>query len=199
MITDTYPLLVSLLKADRSYRRFDENFTVDKALLEKLVSLVRYTSSGRNAQPLKYRLVWKREEREEVFPTLAWAGYFHDWEGPAKGERPGAYLVQCLDTRYGENCLCDDGLQIQAITLGATAKGLGCCIIKAFNAPALEKILDLPAHLKPRYVIALGKPAERVVIEDMPGEPDADFKYYRTPDGVHHVPKRPVSELTVGE
>jgi len=193
----TFAPLLALLKANRSYRIFHEDRPVPVTLMRDLVLLCRYTASGRNAQPLKYRLVYEKGEREALFPLLAWAGYFKDWDGPEPGQRPAVYMVQCLDTRFGADCLCDDGLQLEAITLGATAMGLGCCIIKAFNADKVAETLCLPEGLQPRYVLALGYPDQKVVIEKMTGEPDGDFKYYRTADGVHHVPKRGVNELII--
>lgn len=189
--------LKQLLMADRTVRRFDSSVKVSTETLRNLVDLTRYCASGRNAQPLKYVIVDSPERCTEVFPLLAWAGYYKDWGGPAEGERPAAYLVQCLDTKYGSTCLCDDGLQLQAITLGLTTLGLGGCIIKAFNAPKLAEVLDIDERFAPRYVLAIGKPAEKPVIEDMDGTEDADFKYFRTEDGTHHVPKRPLSELII--
>ena len=62
---------------------------------------------------------------------------------------------------------------------------------------AISEELKLDNRFLPRYVLAIGYPAEDVRIEDMSGEKDADFKYYRTPDGIHHVPKRPLSELII--
>ena len=106
-----------------------------------------------------------------------------------------AYLVQCLDTRYGSDCLCDDGLQLQAITLGARTLGIASCIIKAFNRDKVSETLGLDSRYQPRYVLALGYPAEQVVLEEMSGAEDGDFRYYRSADGIHHVPKRPLSEL----
>lgn len=189
--------LRDLLICSRSVRRFKEDRTITAEDLRSLVELARFCPSGRNAQPLRYRLVTEAEEREAIFPALAWAGYFKDWAGPQEGERPAAYLVQCLDTRLGNDCLCDDGLQLEAITLGAATRGLGCCIIKAFNASDVAQALGIDPRFKPRYVLALGVPAERVVLEDMTGNDDADFKYFRTPDGIHHVPKRPLEELII--
>ena len=189
--------LRQLMIADRTVRRFKENMEVSEDTLRRLVELTRYCPSGRNAQPLRYVLVREESLRERIYPLLKWAGYFPEWDGPEKGERPAAYLIQCLDTKYGQNCLCDDGLQLEAITLGMRTLGLGGCIIKAFNAPALSDVLGLEERYVPRYVLALGYPAEEVVIEDMSGSEDADFKYYRTPDRVHHVPKRPLDELII--
>jgi len=42
-------------------------------------------------------------------------------------------------------------------------------------------------------VMALGKPNERVVLEDV--DESGSIKYYRDEQGVHHVPKRTLKEL----
>ena len=57
----------------------------------------------------------------------------------------------------------------------------------------LASRLSLPPHLSIALVIALGKPVEHVVLEDLPA--DRSIRYYRTPDGTHHVPKRSLNEL----
>lgn len=185
-------MLQDLLQKNRSYRRFDEQVRLSEDELKELVALTRWCASGRNAQPLKYRIVSTREKCAEIFPALAWAGYLTDWAGPAEGERPAAYLVKLLDTRIVENCLCDDGIQAQTILLGAVEKGYGGCIIKAFKNDRLVKVLQLPEYMRIMYVIALGKPVEKVVVDDMEEE---DYRYWREADGTHHVPKRPLMEL----
>ncbi len=187
-------MLKELLQKNRSYRRFFQDVRLTEAELRELVGLTRYCASGRNAQALRYRAVVDEKTCEQVFHTLAWAGYLKDWPGPEVGERPSAYLIQLLDTSIVENCLCDDGIQAQTILLGAVEKGYGGCIIKAFKNDALREILQLPEHLKIMYVLALGKPKETVVLEDMK---DGDFRYWREPDGSHHVPKRPLEDLLV--
>ncbi len=188
--------LRDLLLKDRSYRRFDQSYKPSFEQILRLVELATLCASGRNAQPLRYKVVTSAEECAKVFPHLAWAGYYTDWDGPAEGERPVAYLIQCLDTELGNNCLCDDGLQLQAITLGAATLDLGCCIIKAFNVDAISKELDIPDRYKPRYVLAIGKPAENIVLEQMETN-NSSFKYYRTPDGTHHVPKRSLQQILI--
>lgn len=192
-----YESLRQLLISDRTVRRFQEDKGVSVTTLEKLIALTRFCHSGRNAQPLKYVLVTSEEEREKVYPLLKWAGYFRDWAGPEKGERPAAYIIQCLDTHFGKDCLCDDGLQLEAISLGMRTMGLAGCIIKAFNHEKLSEELGIDARFAPRYVFALGYPAEEVRIEEMSGSEDADFRYFRTEDGIHHVPKRPLNELII--
>lgn len=186
--------LLDLMRRDRSYRRFDATKTISDQELDELVNVVRYCPSARNMQPLKYRKVCGQEELDLVYPLLKWAGYLTDWDGPEPEERPTAYLVQCLDATLSQNCLCDDGLQLEALTLGAVSRGLGCCIIKSFDVPALTAVLGIPEHLKPLYVLAIGHPVETVVIEDIH---DNDIHYYRDSAAVHHVPKRPLAELLI--
>lgn len=181
----------------RTVRRFDESRSVSVETLKRLVELVRYCPSGRNAQPLRYVLITSEEKRSQIFPLLKWAGYYTDWDGPSPGERPVAYLIQCLDTNYGQNCLCDDGLQLEVLNLGMRILKLGGCIIKAFDHVTIKKCLELPEQYEPRYVFAIGYPAEEVRLENMNGSEDADFKYYRTDDNIHHVPKRPLIELII--
>lgn len=187
----------ALLKSNRTIRRFDSSRKISVETLRQLVELVRYCASGRNLQPLRYRMVYSPEECEQIFPALKWAGYLTDWDGPAEGERPVAYLIQYLDTGLTTNCLCDDGLQLEAITLGASTLGIHGCIIKAFNAAKISEVLNIPANYKPLYVLALGYPAEIVELTDTDGTTQADIRYYRNSDDHHIVPKRPLKELII--
>ncbi|MCH5229482.1 MAG: nitroreductase family protein [Muribaculaceae bacterium] len=190
-------MLKSLLKADRSYRRFDETYIVARETLIQMIELTRYCASGRNIQPMKYFIVNDKETCNLIFPLLKWAGYLLDWDGPVKGERPTSYIIQYLDTSITKNYLCDDGLHLQTITLGAVAQGLGCCIIKSFDINKLKEILNLKDNLEPLYIIAVGKPIEKVIIEDLDSKEIDKIKYYRSADGTHHVPKRKLEELII--
>lgn len=192
---ESYDLLKELLVSDRSIRRFKHSRPIGRDVLLKLVDLTRYCASGRNLQPLRYCLVVDQDKCSVVFPTLAWAGYYKDWAGPEPEERPVAYLVQCLDTELASTCLCDDGLQLQAITLGAAALGLGACIIKSFNKAKLINILDIPERYMPLYVLALGYPAETAAI--VPMKEDGDIRYYRDSSDRQCVPKRSLDDIII--
>lgn len=192
---DQFEFLKEMLIADRSIRRFVATSAIEPDILIQLVELTRYCASGRNLQPLCYRIVTDKTEKKNLFPALKWAGYYENWDGPSEKERPGAYLVQCLDTGLAPNCLCDDGLQLQAITLGATALGLSCCIIKAFGKSVVRKALQLPARFEPLYVLALGYASETVRIVDMHN--DDDYKYYRNAEDEQCVPKRALDKLII--
>lgn len=188
-------MIKELLLKNRSYRRFYQEDRVSKDDLKSLVELTRYCASGRNAQTLKYMIVNEASMCEEVFKTLSWAGYLSDWGGPQEGEKPSAYIIQINDEKIGKNFFCDDGITAQSILLGAVEKGLGGCILRAFTKD-LADILKVPEGMSIVQVIALGKPKEKVVIDDMK---DGDFKYWRDDKDVHHVPKRTLDELIINE
>lgn len=184
--------LKELLKKNRSYRRFLEAEKVPSAKAEQWIKNLRYTSSMRNAQPLKYILIQDPKLLDEIYPTLRWAGYLKEWDGPAKGERPSLLVVQLLDKNLSSSSRFDEGIQLAALTLQASEEGYGCCIIGAFDAAALTAILSLPEQYKPLTIVAVGRPSEQVEIEELQGN---QIQYYRTPDEVHHVPKRKGDEL----
>jgi nitroreductase len=190
-------MLKDLVLHNRSYRRFDQSVRISPATLRELCDLARLSSSGRNAQPLKYMLVTSEEECANVFPTLGWAGYLKEWNGPEEGERPAAYVIILGDTAIASNYGIDAGLSIQSLTLGAVEKGLGGCIIQTVRRDELAMILDIPAQFEILYVVALGKPVEEVVVESL--KPDGDIKYWRDELHVHHVPKRELKDLIIGE
>ena len=189
-------MIAELVKKTRSCRRFKENSQISIETLKELVDLGRLSASAANRQPLKYILSVDRKTNETIFPCLAWAAYLKDWSGPEKGERPAAYIVIVVDTRISNDFWCDHGIAGQSILLGATEKGLAGCFIGAINKEKLRKALQIAPHHKILLVIALGEPAERIVIESTT-DSDGDIKYWRDEKGIHHVPKRPLDEIIV--
>lgn len=189
-----YFMLKDLILKNRSYRRFYQNEEITEEQLRKWLELARLSASGRNAQTLKYILSNTREKNDKISGTLAWAGFLEDWPGPCEGEQPSAYLVQVLDKEISTQYYCDDGIAAQSILLGAVEDGYGGCILRAINKPLLTKAINIPDKFEIINVIALGKPKEKVVIDEMH---DGDFKYWRDENGVHHVPKRSVDDLVV--
>lgn len=186
--------LRELIDRNRSYRRFDETHVIGESELRGLVELARRSPSGANMQPLKYLLICDRTRCETVFPHLGWAGYLQDWPGPAPGERPTAYIVLLLDTEVAESAGIDHGIVAQSMLLGAVERGLGGCMIGSVNRPALQTALAIPERFKVKLVIALGKPAEEIVLESAES---SSIEYFRDDADRHHVPKRPLDELIV--
>ena len=184
-------MIRDLIKKTRSYRRFNEDVKITKTTLKKLVELARFSPSAANKQPLKYILICEQEKTENIFPYLSWAGYLKDWEKPEKGERPTGYIIMLNDSQISKNSNTDAGIAAQSILLGASEKGLGGCIFGAIDRKGIRKELQIEERFDILYVIALGEPVEEVQIETA----DSDIKYWRDESGIHHVPKRPLSEL----
>lgn len=186
----------NLIKKNRSYRRFDSSFALSDTQLAGLVELTRYTASARNMQPLRYLPVTGKQATDRIFPLLAWAGYLPDWPGPAENERPTAYLVVCKESALADgHTLFDAGIATQTILLGAVEMGLGGCIIGAVNKSRLKEVTGLPDRYEILYVVALGKPTEEVVIDDL--SDNGSIKYWRDEKQVHHVPKRKLNDLII--
>jgi len=182
--------------ANRSCRRFKESRRVTEKQLRKLVNLVRQSASSANLQPLKFILSWTEEKNQLIFATLSWASYLKEWAGPEEGERPAAYLVLLGDTEISKSFQYDAGIASQSITLGAAEMGLGGCLIGSIKKEALREALKIPERFEILLVIALGKPVETVVLEDL--GPEGDYKYWRDSREIHHVPKRGLGELILG-
>ncbi|MEA3350728.1 MAG: nitroreductase family protein [Chloroflexota bacterium] len=185
----------NLIIKNRSYRRFYQDYTIDRNTLRALVDLARHSASSANLQPLKFFLSASREMNATIFSSLGWAGYLKDWPGPEQGERPSAYIVVLGDKRIRASFGCDHGIAAQSILLGATEKGLGGCIFGSIRREKLQRDFDIPEHYQILLVIALGKPKETVVIDSLGA--DGDIKYWRDENSVHHVPKRSVDELII--
>jgi len=185
-------MIKELILKNRSYRRFYENVRINESDLEDMIDNARLSASGRNAQTLKYMISNEPELNAKIFSTLAWAGYLADWPGPEPGERPSAYVIILHDREIAEKYFCDDGIAIQSILLTATEKGYGGCIIGTIKKPELRDYLHLYERYEILEVLALGKPKEKVLIEDIK---EGDVKYWRDGEGVHHVPKRRLEEI----
>ena len=189
--------LLELLESNRSYRRFNSSAQLSEEEIRSWIEALRYTASAKNAQPLKYRIVTDKAQVDAVFALLHWAAYLSDWQGPSPKERPVAFVIQVLDRTISASSRFDEGIQLEALTLMARSSGYGGCILAAFDSAKMSDLLSLDTdRYTPITVVALGKPIEEVVIENLP-TPDGDIRYYRTEDKVHHVPKRTMDQLII--
>jgi len=188
--------LKELVRTNRSYRRFYQDFKIERQTLRELVDLARLSASGSNRQPLKYILSSEPERNQAIFDCLGWAAYLKDWPGPPEGERPSAYIVVLGDKAISEAFGVDHGIAAQSILLGAAEKGLGGCIIATIKVEQIRQALQIPEQYKILVVLALGKPKETVQLEIV--GPDGDIRYWRDDQDVHHVPKRSLDDLIIG-
>lgn len=186
-------MLETLIKKNRSYRRFYQNKTISTEILRKLVDYARLSPSSSNIQPLKFYLSNSNSQNEQIFPFLCWAGYLKDWEGPVEGERPTAYIIILGDTTIKKTFSIDPGICAQSIMLGAVEEGFGGCMIANIKKDELRNSLSLSEQYEILLVLALGEPREKIVIDDI--NDSGDIKYWRDGNDIHHVPKRKLDDI----
>ncbi len=193
-------MLKELIKKNRTYRRFYENVKISDDELISLIDLARISSSPRNQQALKFYFSNSEKENEQIFSTLSWAGALPNWNAPKKRERPSAYILVLGDNsiiKKGAKSYHEvaSGIVAQSITLGATEKEFGACIIAAIKRKTLRELLNLPNYLEILLVIAIGKPKEKVILTEMPK--NNDYNYWRDENKNHYVPKRNLEEIII--
>ena len=192
-LTDIAMRFRELVTKCRSYRRFDAASPVTEELVTELVELACYVPSAKNLQPLRYVAVCNPATVAALYPALAWAGYLAEWSGPMENERPTAYIVMLHDVEISKDVACDSGIAAQTILLGATALGFGGCILGSIDRKQIQELLNIPENFSILMVIALGKPVETVVIDQM--EEHDSVRYFRDAHNIHHVPKRMVEDI----
>jgi nitroreductase len=190
-------MIEDLIKSNRSCRRFLQREVIPVDTLRWLVNLARVSASAANLQPLKYILSNEPHKNEIIFPCLRWAAYLKDWPGPPEGERPSAYIIIVGDWHIAKNFGIDVGIAAQSLLLGARECGLAGCMIGSINKELLQEMFHLPKRLEILLVIALGKPEETAVIEEM--QPGDGIEYWRDNHTVHHVPKRRLEDIILSE
>jgi len=186
-------ILKELIRNNRTYRRFYQKVNIDRTVLEELIDLARLSSSGANLQSLKYIISNELDKNNLIFKHLKWAGYLTNWDGPAEGEKPSAYIIILGDKRISTNFFWDHGIASQSILLGACEKGFGGCMFGSINRDGLRESLEIPDIYEVLLVIALGKPKETVVLEEL--NDNESIRYWRDETGVHHVPKRNLQDI----
>lgn len=187
-------MLKELIYSCRTYRRFYEDIRISGEELMDLVDLGRMTAFSANAQSMKFAIYHTREDADKIFQNLIWAAALSDWDGPAEGERPSAYIVILSDLTMGPKRAIESGITAQTMMLGAVEMGYGGCMLGSIQRAKLVEALGIDQE---RYsielVLALGKPKEEV--RTVPVGEDGSTTYYRDENQVHYVPKRRLEDV----
>lgn len=126
-------MLIDLIRANRSYRRFDETHKVTKEQLLDMIEHARLSASAANLQNLKFYLSCDEQTNALVYSQLSWAGYLRYWDGPVPGERPPAYVLVLAPVSTSKYHMFDAGIASQSILLAATEARLGGCMIASIK------------------------------------------------------------------
>lgn len=183
---------------NRSYRGFDEKYTFTKEQLINYVDGARFCASSLNIQPLKYYIAWEKTDVDKILNRIMWARQLPKISLPHPGKCPTAFIIICQDRNISASqtlFMKDVGIVAQSMLLMAAEEGLGGCMIGSFDGVKIREDLRMADHLRPMLVLALGKPAETIVLTDV-GE-DGNTAYYRDENDIHYVPKRSLKDLLI--
>jgi nitroreductase len=189
-------MLKDLVIRNRSYRSFDRNERLTRERVLSYIDTARLTPSAINLQPIKYVPVIE-ELADKILPYTGWARALK-MPLPPKGKGPGAFVLMCIDTKATPNAkfaTYDVGIAAQTMLLSAVEDGLGGCILLSYDSEKVKKELSLADELEILLCVAIGKPDETVVLENL--EKDGSTSYYRDENNVHHVPKRKLEDIII--
>lgn len=183
-----------MVKATRSFRTFDSSVSIGRDELCDMIDTARLTASAMNRQPLLY-VPLEKENTKRILKYTRWAAVL-DIKLPPEGGVPTAFVLMCTDfdkTPETPYLKVDAGIAAQTLLLAATEKGYGGCILASIDREGIKKELGLSERLEILLGIALGKPDEKIVLEEAI---NGECKYYRDENG-HHVPKRPLADIVI--
>ena len=183
--------ILDLIKTRRTIRLFNQE-QLDRNLLIELVEAARCAPAFANIQSLEYIVVDEPAVCSWIFETLSWAGYVRPKRNPGPNQRPTAYIAVLIDTEIEKDASVDTAAAIENILLAAWGKGVGSCWLRAIDRLKILEVLNIDERYKVDSVIALGRPAEKPVMEDAA---EGNIKYYLDNDNVLHVPKRPLKNI----
>jgi nitroreductase len=148
-----------VIEARHSVRAFDPGQDVPSEVIQRILKAAIQAPSAGNRQPWHFVVV----RREQVRERLARAAGGQSFVAQAP-----VVIVVCADAgrsaeRYGNRgtnlyCIQDTAAAVEHILLAATALGLGCCWVGAFDDSAAAGALQLSATLHPVAMIPIGVP-----------------------------------------
>ena len=191
-------MLADLVGKNRTCRSFDPDRKVTEEDLHYMMDCARLTASSQNRQGVRYIPILEEEEVQILHEETHLGALLPELHLPPEGMEPSAYIILCLDreiTKGQSNFLKDIGIAAQTVTLAATERDLGACMIGNFSPKKVSERLGIPDGIEPNLIIAVGGCGETFVIEEIhAGE---STNYYRDADGVHHVPKLALEDVIV--
>jgi nitroreductase len=183
-----------LVRAARSRRRYVNSDRIPRQTMMQLVDLARVVPSAMNAQPLRYHIVSTLEECKTVITHINWGRPGSSF-GIAPEQQATGYIMILSVAKPMIPPAVDVGIAAQTIQLGAWAAGYAGCMVGDIDRDRLHAALKLPSDLKIELIVGLGRPGEKVAMEELPK--GGDKMFWRTDDGTFHVAKRRLEDVIV--
>lgn len=182
-----------LSRSCRTIRRFLQK-PVPREVIMDILEDARVESSAMNLQVMRYVVADKPEKVEEIQPYFHFAAALPPSIGqPKKGEQPVAFIILCTEkarAHYGD---IDIGISARTLQLGAWEKGVGSCILGNVEFSKVKNALQIPDEWQPVLALALGYPAHKSTIVDVPA--DGNIKYTVDENRDYYVPKRAMKDI----
>jgi nitroreductase len=166
-------MVLEIIKSRRSIRSF-LGTPVPRNVLTSLLEAARWAPSGSNNQPWAFVVIREPANIRKV-----------KMFSPGLGGDPTVLIVICSDQSVEDStAIMDVAIAAQNVMLASTENGLGSCLVRSHNQSALQILLDLPTHVMPELIVALGyaegparnpgrRPMEEIVHwEEYGGQPD---------------------------
>ncbi|MCL4459660.1 MAG: nitroreductase family protein [Chloroflexi bacterium] len=180
--------LLAIIRGRRSVRCYAQR-PVEATLLEELLEAARWSPSPHNAQPWRFVVISKREQRLRLARAMA-AEWQRDMERDGLLEKVIEFRMAASCRRLEEApvlilvCLSSENLDvypdaarqeaemmmavqsigaaIQNMLLMAHQRGLAACWLCAplFCPDVIRRVLDIPNDLRPQALLTLGYAAE---------------------------------------
>lgn len=182
--------LDELMKKNRSYRGYDQAYSVSKSTLEKIVAVNMLLPSAKNQQALRFKLVTEGNGDDIVLENIKLGGMLPELHLPFAGTEPRAFIIICSTVPESKMLHVDLGIAAQSMLLKAVELGYNGLMIGAFNAKKIEEAFALP--YPPVLILAVGKGAEKIKLTEISAA--ESHAYYRE-NGTHIVPKVRWEEL----
>ena len=141
----------------RSIRRFkDQN--IDRDTVKQLVTAAMYAPSAVNRQPWHFVVIDQRQMLNKIMGIHPHAGML---------QTASHGIVVCGDEQLQHDdgyWVVDCGAATQNLLLAAHTLGLGACWVglhpREGRKASISSLLNLPSHVKPFALVALGYPNE---------------------------------------
>jgi nitroreductase len=151
-----------VFKERRSIHHFTEDEVTDEEI-EYILEAARWAPSAGNAQPWRFIIVNKPENREKVWratsdiPNVTPQNFI---------KKAPLHIIVCTDTSAYKGkqarvfsdrfCIQDAAAATMNLLLAVTDIGLGACWVGMFREKALREDFNIPAHVRPVAIIPVG-------------------------------------------
>ena len=137
----------------RSIRKYEADFKVSESDIKKILEAGMYAPSAMHKEPWEFIVYTDNEKLKLIQENHPYASFLND---------AGTGILVCLDVsqEYNGMGIVDVSVASQNIMLMAHDMGYGTCFCGIYpdKCEKFNTLLNLPEHIVPIGLIALGKP-----------------------------------------